>query len=141
MNITVRVKDTIDSTDEARVIAMLNEFNASNGVTYNPVPISVFIRNDEGEVVAGLVGSTLWEWLRISVLAVDGCARSRGYGSMLMQAAEKEAAKRGCKYAWVDTFSFQAREFYEKNGYELFGTLDDYPPGHMRLFLRKTLIR
>lgn len=138
-NIAVIVEETVNSADEEKIIAMLNEFNASNGVAYNPVPISVFIRNDEGEVVAGLVGSTLWEWLRISILAVDSSARARGYGSLVMQSAEQEALKRGCKYAWVDTFSFQAQAFYEKNGYELFGTLDDYPPGHKRLFLKKKL--
>jgi|AGTN01.3.fsa_nt_gi Acetyltransferase (GNAT) family. len=113
-NITVTVEETANSADETRIIAMLNEFNVSKGVTYNPVALSVFIRNDDGEVVAGLVGSTLWEWLRISILAVDGNTRTKGYGSMLMQAAEKEAVKRGCKYAWVDTFSFQAQAFYEK---------------------------
>lgn len=138
-NITVTVEKTVNSADEARIIAMLNEFNVSKGVTYNPVPLSVFIRDQQGEAVAGLVGSTLWDWLRISILAVDNKTRSQGYGSMLMKAAEQEAVKRGCKYAWVDTFSFQAQVFYEKNGYELFGVLDDYPPGHKRLFLKKAL--
>jgi ribosomal protein S18 acetylase RimI-like enzyme len=138
-DIQATVHGSADSEDESAIIAMLNEFNVSRGVTYNPVPLSVFIRDPDGSVVAGLVGSTLWDWLRISILAVDNQTRSQGYGSMLMQAAETEALKRGCKYAWVDTFSFQAQAFYEKNGYELFGELADYPAGHTRLFLKKTL--
>lgn len=40
---------------------------------------------------------------------------------------------------YLDTFDFQARPFYERHGYEVFGTLDDYPPGHSRFFLRKDL--
>jgi ribosomal protein S18 acetylase RimI-like enzyme len=55
-----------------------------------------------------------------------------------MQRAEDEARRRGCRGAWLDTYSFQARGFYERIGYEVFGVIDDFPPGHSRLFLRKT---
>ena len=49
-----------------------------------------------------------------------------------MQAMEAEAIRRGCRGAYLDTFSYQARPFYERLGYEVFGTLDDYPAGHQR---------
>ena len=52
---------------------------------------------------------------------------------------EAEAIRRGCKGAYLDTFSYQARPFYEKLGYEVFGTLDDYPTGHQRFYMRKRL--
>jgi hypothetical protein len=51
----------------------------------------------------------------------------------------REAIRRGCRGAYLDTFSYQARPFYEKLGYAVFGTLDDYPPGHQRFFMRKRL--
>jgi len=55
---------------------------------------------------------------------------------MLAQ-AEREALARGCRGAWLDTYSFQAREFYERQGYSVFGILDDYPPGQKRIFMQK----
>ena len=65
--------------------------------------------------------------------------QGQGTGRRILIAAEEEALRRGCRYAWLDTFSFQARGFYEKLGYSVFGTLEDYPAGHSRYFLRKTL--
>lgn len=56
-----------------------------------------------------------------------------------MRLAEEEAVRRGCLGAWLDTFSFQARGFYERLGYSVFGVIEGYPPGHSRFFLKKTL--
>jgi hypothetical protein len=42
-------------------------------------------------------------------------------------------------WVWLDTFSFQAREFHERLGYTVFGTITDCPPGHSRFFLKKAL--
>jgi ribosomal protein S18 acetylase RimI-like enzyme len=58
---------------------------------------------------------------------------------MLLQ-AEQEAIARGCRGAWLDTYSFQARGFYERLGYAVFGILNDYPPGQKRIFLHKVLV-
>jgi hypothetical protein len=54
-----------------------------------------------------------------------------------MNEAEAEAIRRGCRGAWLDTFSFQARGFYERPGYSIFGTIENFPPGHRRFFLKK----
>ena len=56
-----------------------------------------------------------------------------------MRTAEEVARERGCAGIWLDTFSFQARGFYEKLGYTVFGRIDDYPPGQSRFWLRKHL--
>lgn len=64
--------------------------------------------------------------------------RGSGLGASLMRRAEEEAVRRGCRGAWLDTFSFQARGFYERLGYTVFGTIQDYPPGHRRHFMQKT---
>jgi hypothetical protein len=56
-----------------------------------------------------------------------------------MSQAEREAIRRGCRGAWLDTFSFQARGFYERLGYTVFGTIAGCPPGHSRFFLKKDL--
>jgi hypothetical protein len=56
-----------------------------------------------------------------------------------LSAAEDEARRRGAKHAYLDTFSFQAPDFYEQHGYQVFGTLDDFPAGHQRYFMTKEL--
>jgi GNAT superfamily N-acetyltransferase len=67
--------------------------------------------------------------------------RGGGHGARLLAAAEAYALERGCGGAFLDTFSFQARPFYERHGYEVFATLPDFPPGHDRFFLRKRMTR
>ena len=66
--------------------------------------------------------------------------RRDGLGASLLAQAEREARARGCHGAWLDTYSFQARGFYERQGYSVFGRIDDYPPGHCRYFLSKRLV-
>jgi ribosomal protein S18 acetylase RimI-like enzyme len=70
---------------------------------------------------------------------VPEAQRGAGIGRELMRRAEAEAVERGCLGAWLDTFSFQAPGFYERLGYSIFGRIDDYPPGHSRFFMRKSL--
>ena len=95
------------------------------------------IRGDDGTLAGGFWGATMFEWLHVGLLFVPESLRSQGVGAALMGAAENEARKRGCRGAFVDTFSFQAGPFYKKLGYTQFGTLEDYPPGHSQLYFCK----
>ena len=97
----------------------------------------LFVRDDSEKIVGGLLGYTHWRWLFVENLWVAESLRGSGLGRQLMQRAELEARLRGCQHAYLDTFSFQALGFYQKLGYELFGQLDDYPPGHVKYFLQK----
>jgi ribosomal protein S18 acetylase RimI-like enzyme len=90
-------------------------------------------------VVGGLIGKTLWGWLEIANLWVDSHLRGLGFGTKLMQAAELEAISRNCHAVMLDTFSFQALDFYHKLDYVIFGKLDNFPHGNIRYFLRKSL--
>ena len=101
--------------------------------------LALFILDDEENKLGGLSGSTAGNWLRIDVLWVSEALRGRGEGRRLMLAAEQEARRRGCRFAQVDTLSFQARPFYEKLGYECRMTLDAYPRHHERYYLTKAL--
>ena len=65
--------------------------------------------------------------------------RGQGFGRQLLKLAEEEARLRGAKNAYLDTFSFQAPAFYKSLGYQEFGRLDDFPDGHTRFFLTKSL--
>ena len=101
--------------------------------------VQIFMRNRENRVVGGVIGHVFGGWLYVSLLWVEESLRNKGNGAKLLQMIESEAVKLGCKQAHLDTYSFEARPFYEKHGYTLFATLDNYPEGHSKHFLRKEL--
>jgi ribosomal protein S18 acetylase RimI-like enzyme len=101
--------------------------------------LALVVRADDGAVIGAALGETGRGWLHVSVIWVDERSRRQQLGTRLMQAMEAEAIRRGCRGAYLDTFSYQARPFYERLGYEVFGTLDDYPAGHQRFYMRKRL--
>lgn len=90
-------------------------------------------------IEGGVIGETHWGWLHIILLWVKAELRGRGYGHKLLMAIEEEARQRGATHAYLDTFSFQAPEFYKQHGYQIFGELPDFPPGHQRYYLLKDL--
>jgi GNAT superfamily N-acetyltransferase len=92
------------------------------------------------EIVGGLYAYLLYDWLSIELLIVPEQYRGHGFGTELMRRAETYAANAGCVGIWLNTFSFQARGFYEKLGYEVFAALDEHPRGSQRFFLRKRLV-
>lgn len=102
-------------------------------------PLAVLARNGAGRLVGGVVARVNWNWLHVSVVWVAEELRGSGIGALLLAAAEDAGRARGCTRAHLDTFSYQARPFYEKQGWRVFATLDDYPEGHQRFFLRKEL--
>ncbi len=102
-------------------------------------PTNFFLRSARGETMGGLLGMIWGGWLHISYLWVDEAVRGKGHATQMMDAAEAYARERHCHSVALDTHSFQARPFYEKRGYEVFGTLDGYPGEHKKFFLRKKL--
>ncbi len=102
-------------------------------------PIAVLARDRQEALVAGASGTINWTWLHVALLWVSEPCRHTGLGSRLMAEIERAAAERGCTHAHLDTFSYQARPFYERHGYRVFGVLENYPPGHRRFFMEKTL--
>jgi len=102
-------------------------------------PANFFLRDPRGEVLGGLLGQIWGKWLHVAYLWVGEMARRAGHGRMLIERAEQYAIERGCVGVHVSTFSFQARPFYEKLGYEVFGVLEGMPPGHSHFYLKKRL--
>ena len=102
-------------------------------------PVGYFPRNARGEWLAGLIGYVWGGWLHVNSLWLTESLRGQRHGSRLMAAAEAFAAEHGCLGVTLETHSFQAPGFYARCGYEVFGTLEDYPPGHSKFFLRKRL--
>ena len=99
---------------------------------------AVTLKLPSGEVKGGITANAWAGMLFIKWLWIDEAHRRGGNGRALMAAAEAEGRRRGCSAVWLDTFEFQARPFYEKLGYELFGTLD-YPSGFKRYFMKRVL--
>lgn len=103
-------------------------------------PINRVIKDLDGNVLAG-VNSLLYCWncLYIDILWVKEGFREKGYGSVILKEVEKIAEEKGCTLVHLDTFDFQAKDFYLKHGYEVFGVLDDCPVGHKRYYMKKSL--
>jgi len=102
--------------------------------------LAIFLRAEDGAVQAGLYG---WTWsgcLEIRYLWVAEALRGQGIGSRLLATAEQTARERGCHLALLGTHSFQAPEFYQRRGYEVYAVLDGYPAGHQSLSLKKSLL-
>lgn len=102
-------------------------------------PVNLFLRDDGREVLGGLLGAIWGGVLFVRILWVAQARRGQGHGRRLLEAAERRAVERGCRHVFIDTFSFQAPGFYEKQGYEIYGRADDWPVGHTHYFLRKAL--
>lgn len=137
MKISVEANPT--QADKDAVLALLNAHNGRFGIEWEQRPLAVFAKDEDGKVIGGLSGYTLWNWLKIEILAVSPDIRTKGLGRSLIEQAENEARSRGCQFSFLDTFSFQARPFYERLGYKLYGELPDFPTGHFRYFMTKTL--
>jgi GNAT superfamily N-acetyltransferase len=126
--------------ERAAILVGLQSFNRDFVPAPDFQPVVFLLRHTHDRIAGGLVGETGWKWLHIHWLWVEEPARGRGFGQQLVDAAEREAAMRGCVASWLDTFEFQALGFYERAGYTRFGTLDNYPPGFHRYFLSKQLV-
>lgn len=118
----------------------LTEHDQKSGVAWGHRPLAAFLRDAEGQVVGGLRGLTASHWLYVARLWVSENLRRQGYGTRLMELVEREAKVRGCCYAHLETFDFQALDFYLKLGYTVFGTLEDYPKRHTKYFMKKTIV-
>lgn len=99
--------------DDDLVINNLRKYNSEFAANKYKL-LSCYFRNSDDEIIAGLTGKTYWNWLHIEHLWVDENGRGSKLGTQLVLAAEEEAKLRGCVGSTLDTFSFQALDFYKK---------------------------
>ena len=117
----------------------IRDFNLQQAGNDNYQNICYVLRESGQEIVGGIIGATYWDWFYLDLLWVKEELRRQGFGHRLLTIAEDMARRRGAKNAYLDTFSFQALDFYRQHGYQKFGELPDFPPGHQRYFLKKQL--
>ena len=138
----VRIEATANPTDQdyLDILTPLRAFNVSKAGDAGAEKFALLIRDEHSdEVLGGLYGRLLYRWMFIELLAVPELARGQGLGSRLMDMAENLAREKHCVGIWLDTFDFQAPEFYRQLGFSEFGQVNDYPPGHRRFFFQKRL--
>lgn len=138
-DISFELSSEPDAQDLKIVGDSLAAFNDADVGSAGKKPLAVLVRDNKGTVVAGISGYTAWGWLYVQWLWVDESLRGRQIAGRMLDAAEKEAAARGCHGAYIDTFSPVALKAYLGQGYEPFGALEDFPKGRTRTFLQKRL--
>ena len=139
MSYTIHIETKPDDNDVRVLLNGLHDYNTQHSGGGEAQYVAIFLRDQKGNVVAGIYGWTAYGWLRIDVLWVREDLRGRGFGQQLLAEAEAEGMRRGCQYATLDSFSFQAPEMYKKNGYEEFAVLDNIAGKQTWHFLKKDL--
>jgi GNAT superfamily N-acetyltransferase len=137
---TIALKLEPVAADMDAIFTPLSAFNTqATGQTSGRRETVFHIVDEGGTAIGGLAGWSTFDWFFVVGLFVPEALRGQGMGRELMARAEIYAREQGLIGIWLDTFDFQARGFYEKLGYDVFGTLDDHPVGGKRFFLKKRL--
>jgi GNAT superfamily N-acetyltransferase len=128
-----------DSADRAELRRQLQAHNVASSNIADSQELGIFLRDDAGELVAGASG---WMWgacLEIDLVWVHPDLRGQGVGKRLLLTLETAARARGCREVSLNTFSFQAPEFYQKLGYEVLATIGNFGDGNKKFYMRKWL--
>lgn len=146
LGIELSVDFTVDNCkkkDEDYICNKLVEYNLSKVPATQQIHfenINKKILNTNGDIISGCAARMYcWNVLYIDILWVDENYRHKGFGSKMLEYVENTAKEKGCCLIHLDTFDFQAKDFYLKHGYEIFGTLKDCPKGHCRYYLQKRI--
>ena len=134
----IRLENT-ESQKVQEIGNLIRSYNRSKRETAESEPLNIYVEDDSGELMAGLVAETFGNWLEIEYLFVKEGLRGQGIGSQLLQQAESEAKKRNCRFAFVNTYQFQAPAFYQKYGYQEVFTMKGYPYTGQRHYYQKEL--
>lgn len=141
VTVSIVVEADGEPLDREVIASGIRAFNEGRAGPSQARTMAVLLKDELGQTVGGLWGRSSFGWLFVELLFVPENLRGHRYGVELMQAAENAASARGCHSVWLDTYDFQALQFYERLGYCEFGRLEDYPRGHTRHFLRKDIAR
>ncbi|MCW2317946.1 Acetyltransferase (GNAT) family protein [Rhodoblastus acidophilus] len=133
-------------SDAAAQIILISGLTAYNEARVGPDPVRdpanqvcIVARDRDGRVRGGAQGVAVGAWLALDTVWVEDDFRGRGLGARVLEAAEAEGRRRGCKWAILATFEYQAPDFYSRRGYVEYARMEDFPWGHTRFQLRKAL--
>ena len=134
----IRLENT-ESQKAQEIGNLIRSYNRSKREAAECEPLNLYVEDEHGQLLAGLVAETFGNWLEIEYLFVKEGLRGQGIGSQLLQQAESEAKKRNCRFAFVNTYQFQAPAFHQKYDYKEVFTLKDYPYTGQRHYYQKDL--
>jgi len=137
VRLTVHDKD--DLPEAGLVEAGLDATNAAVVALRNVRPLIVLAREQGETVVGGAVGRTWGACCELRQLWVEDSHRGCGVGTHLVREFERSAAERGCRLVYLETFSFQAKPFYEKTGYEVAASIEGFDDGIVKYFMTHDL--
>lgn len=131
------IQSTNDETNYVR--NKLIEFNSKHAPNGIYEEINLCLKDGKEEIIAGLNSAICWNWMEIDVLWVDDDYRGHGFGKRLLEEAEQIARAKNCTFIKLNTFSFQAPEFYKKYGYKVIATIENAPLGSKHYYYKKDL--
>ena len=134
----LRLENT-DSKKTQELGNLIRAYNQSKRESSKSEPLNIYVEDEQGNLLAGLAAETFGNWLEIEYLYVSEDLRGKGIGSEILNRAEQEARERKCKYSFVNTFQFQAPDFYKKHGYKEVFALKEYPYTGERYYYTKDL--
>ncbi|MFM9276901.1 GNAT family N-acetyltransferase [Paenibacillus jiagnxiensis] len=100
--------------------------------------VNLYLKNADGQIFGGIVSEICWNWMEVHLLFVDEQLRKLGYGKKLLDQAEKIAKEKACEFIKLDTLSFQALDFYKKQGFEVYGEIQN-AGRHTHYYLKKDI--
>lgn len=138
-DLSLEVFDVVPEVEKETIYSSLVAHNAVMLGASPATPLYIPLKTADGTVDGGLIGTTRRGWLNVDYLYVPERLRGQGVAAALLQMAEDEARRRGCKGAFIDTANPAARRVYERQGYEILGTLEGYTESHSITWMRKML--
>ena len=138
--IQIQTEDVLNKSDFETVRQNLILFNENKVGQENYEQIFLTAKTAHNNLVGGLIASIFWDTLHIEIIWTDNNYRNKGIASRLLTEVEKISFSKGCYLALLDTFDFQAPDFYLKRGYLQVGQIDDYPKGHTKYYYSKKLV-
>ncbi|AJD27595.1 GNAT family N-acetyltransferase [Clostridium botulinum] len=137
------IRESSSEEEADLIVDRIVEYNLSKVPAKQEVPllcINRVIEDTNGEIIAGILSKMYcWNCIYIDVLWIKEEYRKDGLGTKLLKEVEKIAKEKDCHLIHLDTFDFQAKDFYIKHGYEIFGILDQCPENHKRYFMKKNI--
>ena len=132
-----------NGSDKAFLVDKLVDYNLSQVPATqeeNFIDLSRKVLSEDGKIIAGIiVRMYCWKCIYIDTFWIDESMRGEGLGTLLFEEVERVAKENGSHLIHLDTFDFQAKDFYLAHGYSVFGELEDCPKGHTRYFMSKVL--